>query len=304
MLTIVILCFCQSCSGKTSTFQQSDSDFLTYNGNFHEEIIKPEVEAWKKVAVAMYPRVCDDTETQWAAAQVDSMANALLLHPDIPKGEQIAKLYEIQNMTAYGMSYFAAIIGSYSNPGASRQALRMMQDSYAEIDSLTAVNYDNAHMLVNFEQSAYLNFGLFMELGTQYTDGAPQFVLQNQQMNAYNIAKVNELFNNMSNETQAYRYATLIDNTTFFMTYCPLTFWLTSGTDFQQIHQSQYIEIGTWFDKQVADVNRAIDSNNITNLSEMSSSQYTSMLKQAATYRTQIIRLLADGIMLIDINKP
>lgn len=112
---MVFLLGCISCNGKTTSL---DPDFLAYEGNFHNDIIKPEVEAWKKVAGLIYPRVCDDTDTQWAAALADSLSNNLLKRPNLPVGEQIARLYEIQDITAYGMSYFSAIIRSHTHNGS------------------------------------------------------------------------------------------------------------------------------------------------------------------------------------------
>lgn len=248
--TIIIACtflFSESCKGNKLSEADTISDeyYLAYSGNFNEEIIKPEVHAWQKVAKVIYPRVCDDTETQWAALQADSLANVLLSESNFSNGEQLARLCEIQNTIAYGMSYFSAIIGAYTNPKASEAARMMMQSSYAEIDSLRSTDYKNARMLIAFEQTIYANFGLFMELGTQYSDGEPQFVKNNQEMNALNNAKINVLFKEAKDSVQAFRYSTLINNTTFFMTYCPLAFWL-AGSDFQQENQDEYIKIGSY----------------------------------------------------------
>lgn len=296
-LIILFLLFSISCKGNKLSESDSITDecYYAYSGNFHEEIIKPETQAWQKVARVIYPRVCDDTETQWAAFQADSLANVLLSESTLSNGEQIARLCEIQNTIAYGMSYFSAIIGAYTNPKASEAARMMMQYSYSEIDSLRDTDYNNARMLVAFEQSSYANIGLFMELGTQYSDGEPQFVTNNQEMNAVNNARINVLFQECNDTVQAFRYASLINNTTFFMTYCPLAFWL-AGSDFQQANQDEYIKIGGWFDKQVEQVNTAIYNNNMKDLPKMSLEEYSEIEKQASEYRVRLIELLANGI--------
>lgn len=296
-LIIFFLLFSISCKGNKLSESDSITDecYYAYSGNFHEEIIKPETQAWQKIARIIYPRVCDDTETQWAAFQADSLANVLLSESTLSNGEQIARLCEIQNTIAYGMSYFSAIIGAYTNPKASEAARMMMQYSYSEMDSLRDTDYNNARMLVAFEQSSYANIGLFMELGTQYSDGEPQFVTNNQEMNAVNNAKINVLFKDCNDTVQAFRYASLINNTTFFMTYCPLAFWL-AGSDFQQANQDEYIKIGGWFDKQVEQVNTAIYNNNMKDLPKMSLEKYSEIEKQASEYRVRLIELLANGI--------
>lgn len=260
------------------------------------------MQAWQKVAKVIYPRICDDTETQWAAFQADSLGTILLSLKSLSDGEQLARLYEIQNMIAYGMSYFSAIIGAYTNPDASEAARMMMQSSYAEIDSLRCTDYKNARMLVAFEQTTYANFGLFMELGTQYSDGEPQFVTNNQEMNALNNAKINVLFKEAKDSVQAFRYSTLINNTTFFMTYCPLAFWL-AGSDFQQENQDEYIKIGGWFDEQASEVNKAIIANDIKQLPKMSSERYSEITKQASEYRVRLIHLLEKGIASIQLEQ-
>lgn len=302
--SILVMCFllCStSCKGNNSIGTSgSDDNFLAFNGNFHEEIIKPEVNAWQKVARVMYPRVCDDTETQWAASQVDSLGTALLKHPTMSNGEQLAKLYEIQNMIAYGMSYFVSVIGTYTNPEAAENARMIMHHSYASIDSLKSSGFDNARLLTVFEQSAYANFGIFMELGTQYADGEPSFVANNQEMNMMNAAKTNALFKNLKNEIQAFRYSTIVNNTTFFMTYCPLAFWL-AGNDFQHAHQDEYIKMGAWFDEQASIVNNAIN-NNITSLPQLSSEEFSNLARQASAYRVRLIDLLEEGISSIQIE--
>lgn len=110
-IVVLTMLVTQSCSAKSrGGIDAVNASFLAFNGNYHEEIIKPEVKSWLKVAKVMYPRVCDDTETQWAAELVDSLGNDLLKRNDLPIGEQIARLYEIQDIIAYGMSYFAAVI--------------------------------------------------------------------------------------------------------------------------------------------------------------------------------------------------
>lgn len=296
LLIVSSILFSICCKGYT--LSDSDNYYLAYDGNFHDEIIKPEVQAWQKVAKVIYPHVCDDTEAQWAANLADSLANVLLSSPDLCNGEQVARLCEIENTIAYGMSYFSAIIGAYSNPEASEAARMMMHYSYADLDSLHTIHFNDARLLVAYEQSTFANFGLFMELGTQYSDGEPQFVANNQEMNALNNAMINILFMDLKDPIQSYRYSSIINNTLFFMTYCPMTFWLAGG-DFQQSYQAEYIKIGGWFDEQCANVNKAIYDNDVQRLPDMSLDSYSRFEKQAAEYRARLIELLAEGIATI-----
>ena len=279
IFSIIIIASCGSKAAQTEQATTAKkTDFLIYNGDFHKEIISPQVKAWQEVAKVMYPRVCDDTETEWAAQYADSLANDLLEKKDLPHGEQLTRLYEIENVICYGMSYFSAIIGTPINPEVAQESLTLMQRSYADVDSLKAVNYKSPKLLTEFEQSVYFNFGDFMILGTRYSDGDPQFVTNNIEMNQFNYACVSYLFQFMKNDTQAYRYSTHINNTSFFMTFCPLAFWL-AGEEFQQAHQEEYLKIGGWFDEKAAPVISALQSGSINLLTPISVDEYSSFLK-------------------------
>lgn len=299
VITMVFLLGCISCSGKTTSLE---SDFLAYEGDFHNDIIKPEVEAWKKVTGLIYPRVCDDTDTQWAAALADSLSNDLLNRPNLPVGEQIARLYEIQDIIAYGMSYFSAIIGSHTHPEASEDALRIVRNSYLDMDSLKAIKYDDAELLTKFETNTYYNFGLFMELGVSYDEETPQYVINNQQMQQYNYALVSQLFAKIGDITQAYRYSYIVNNTTFFMTFCPITFLLV-GPEFQQKHQDEYIKIGGYFDSMLSPVKDMVVADKTSELPIITTDEFSKILRESSKARASIVNLLATGISTIPVNQ-
>lgn len=299
LVLVLLILVTMACQGKASdsiySKNESMESFLAYNGDFHNDIIVPQVKAWKELAKVMYPRVCDDTETEWAAFQVDSLANVILKNPLLSKGEQLARLYEIENTACYGMAYFSAVIGSYTNPDASQEALSIIQRSFEAMDTLKANHYKDADLLMLYEQSVYFNYCAFLILGTRYEEGEPQFVTNNIEMNEFNFACLSHLFKNMEDKTLATRYSSIINNTSFFMTFCPLTFWL-AGSAFQEEYMNEYMEIGGWFDKKAAPVISAIRSGGITILSPISEDEFSSLLKQSSDYRAKIINLFAKGI--------
>lgn len=303
-LIVLSMFLTQSCSAKSNeNIDTVNNTFLAFNGNYHEEIIKPELESWLKVAKVMYPIVCDDTETHWAAALVDSLGNDLMKKPDLPIGEQLGRLYEIQDIIAYGMSYFAAIIGSHTHPEASEEALRIISNTNADMDSLKMVKFNVAEMLTKFEVTTYYNFGLFMELNVPYGEAIPHYVLNNQQMKQYNYALINQLFTQLSDKTQSYRYSYIVNNTTFFMTFCPITF-LLAGPDFQQKYQNEYIKIGGNFDSLLSPVKDKIVENKTASLPIITDEEFSKIVKESSIARATIIDLLATGISTIkDLNQ-
>lgn len=298
----VVVCYllgCAACKGGKVSEPKDGADgyYLAYNGNFHDEVIRPEAEAWQKVARVICPRVCDDTEAEWAGHEADSLGGVLLSQPapGMSNGEQMARLCEMQNIIAYGMGYVAAVIGSYSNPEMSEDARMIVMKSDAYLDSLRNADYADARMMMGYEVRAYANFSLFMVLGTRYADGEPQFVANNLAMNYQNASRIKELFDKMSDPVQAYRYSSVISNTSFFLTYCPLTFWL-AGEEFQQSHVNEYIKIGGWFDEQMEVIEKAFEDENVAALPYMSTERYTEIEKQASAYRVRLIELLYEGI--------
>ena len=297
---IIITIFYVSCSGASNTSEIDNA--LAYDGDFHQEIIKPQVEAWQKVAKIMYPRVSDDTEADWAAHVADSIGNAILAEPSLSNGEQLARLYNMENVIAYGMTYFSAIISSYSNPDASQEALATVTTSFNEFDSLRVVGFDSPKHQIDYQLSTYRNFGLFMELGSQYADGEPQFVTNNLNMQQRNAALCQLFLTHLKNETQAYRYSEIVNNTTYFMTFCPLCFWL-AGNEFQELHQNEYLVIGEWFDKKLLIINNCNDETELSSLPEITLEKYSTELKKATDYKVQLIQLLYKGIMSIPVEE-
>ena len=297
---IIITVFYVSCSGASNTSEVDNA--LAYDGDFHQEIIKPQVEAWQKVAKIMYPRVSDDTEADWAAQVADSIGNAILAEPSLSNGEQLARLYNMENVIAYGMTYFSAIISSHSNPDASKDALAIIRTSYKDFDTLRLTGFDNPKSIIDYEISTYRNFGLFMELGSQYEAGEPQFVMNNFNMQKRNVAICHFFFTHMKDEVQAYRYSEIVNNTTYFMTFCPLCFWL-AGNEFQERNQNEYLIIGEWFDKKMQIINNCNDETELSSLPEITIEKYSTELKKATDYKVKLIQLLYKGIMSIPVEE-
>lgn len=295
-LAVLTMILTQSCSAKSSESHSAENtSFLAFNGNYHEEIIKPELQSWLKVAKVMYPRVCDDTETQWAASLVDSLGNDLMKRDDLPVGEQIARLYEIQDIVAYGMSYFGAVIGSYTNPQASADAMNIIRDTKADMDSLKTVNYEAPELLTRFEGATYYNFGLFLELAFHHGEDLPDYVIDNQQMQQRNYAMISQLFKQLKDKTQAYRYSYIVNNTTFFMTFCPMTYLLATP-DFQEKHMNEYIEMGGYFDSLFSPVKDKMTGNQASTLPILTDDEFSKILRESSRIRTIMIDLLANGI--------
>ena len=293
---IGIMYGCHSSSKSTMISMTSTADeFLVYDGDFHEEIIKPQVLAWQEVEKVMYPNVCDDIETYWMSVRADSLSNDLLNRIDLSPEEQVARLCEIQNVIACGIVYFAAIIQLYVNPKASDAALRILERSDIYMDYLRSVDFKDAEILEEYERTVYDNFGLFIELCGGPAKETPQHVTDNKEMRAWNTSKIKKLHDDLKDDRRFYQYSSYIDDTTFFMTYGSLAFIL-AGESFQWAKWPDYKPMAKWFDSRSLKVDRFLDGDKVSKLPEISTKKFSSRLRRASEYRTRIIRLLAEGI--------
>ncbi len=193
------------------------------------------------------------------------------------------------------MSYFVAITGLYTNPEVAKEAQTMMQRSYANLNELKSQNFNDPVTLVKYEETAYHNFTLFFILDTRYQEENPMFVTDNIQMNNWNANLINNLFEKCQNEVQAYRYSKLVNNTTFFMTYCPLSYYL-GGVEFQSKYGPSVHNAALWFDQEVKKVKDAYSLNTLDTLPDISIQEFTDLERQASQYRIEVINLLREAI--------
>ena len=291
----LIILFCAvSCRGNRAS-SKGEENFLSYNGNYHEDIIKPEVLAWKRVASLICHHVSPDTETQWSAMEADSIGDAILSNPRMPVGEQIAMLYEMQNFIAYGMSYLPAVIGL--NKEIALKALNMGRISENMMDSLRKENFSDPQSLVAYQHATYMNFCLFTVAVTQYADGEPQLVASALEANENFKTRSQRLFDEL-NDVQAYRSASLISNTALYITSYVILLSLS-----QPIPREEILPIGIWIDEMTTPIIVAIQENKIPSLN-IRVDDYSETIKEATTQRVHLIRLLADGIEATHVNFP
>lgn len=137
-----------------------------------------------------------------------------------------------------------------------------------------------------------------MELGVPYGEDTPQYIINNQQMQEYNYALISQLFTQLPDKTQSYRYSYIVNNTTFFMTFCPITF-LLAGPEFQQNYQTEYIKIGGYFDSLLSPIKDKIIDNDASTLPILTEAEFSKILRESSSARTIIIDLLATGISTI-----
>lgn len=302
LLTVIIIFFMAFFSAAGNVFAQTnDPTFLDYTGNFHNDIVAPQVRAWKAMAQVIYPRVCDDTETEWAVQKMDSLSNIILGNPNMPKAEQLAMLYEIENYAAYGMSYVVSLIAMTANPEIGEQLTSILPRSNKMLGYLKKDNYNNAILLTEYEEDVYDNFLGMMIVTSQYSNGKPEFINNLINALAYDYQAVDDLYNKVKNKTNAFRNSVLVNNTSFFMTFFNLTYIL-AGSEFIAAHQDEYQKIGGWIDRQSHPVLLSLDDPTMMSIKVFSDDEFSGLWKESIGYRTRIIQLMAQGIETLPLS--
>jgi hypothetical protein len=298
---LLIACTFIQCSRPKKNIKTEEVEYveiLTDPKAFNEHIVKPEALAWKKVAKGIYPQLCDDTETEWAAQQADSIADELIMHgAEKLIDEQNAMLSEIQDYILYGVSYLSAMMGLYSNPTYAHYLLGSVEYTEDLLDSLRLAEFKKDDMFWYYQILPFNYFNWFITLNAGNQDEMSQYVKDNREMLDASYSKIDAIYKSIEDKEQAYRNATIIINTTFFMTYCPMTF-LIRGPEYQQEHQNEYSKMGEWLDNQAETINIAygwkgigIDNykSHLGSLPPISDAEFAKFLKQAAEYRTMIV---------------
>lgn len=290
---VAFLCGFGTATKAQNAAADGDPAFLDYKGDFHKEVIAPQVRAWQKVAKVSFPNVCDDTENQWAVMMVDSIAEMILANPDMPKGEQLAHLYEMENYAAYGMSYLFAILGYHIAPEATQDALAIVPDTEKLLQEMRENGFKDVQQFLELENSVYLNYCLFIFFNTRLTDGSEDIFNNMISANQFNAGAIGLIIQSLKNDIQLYRNSAYIFSNSFYLTFCPMAFWL-GGPEFSNGNMDEYLEIGNWIDSHEVPIINALNEG--LPAPEISLDEYSAFLKQVSEYRARLIELLATAI--------
>ena len=283
-------------SGAASAKDSAEyNGFLEYDGDFHQDIIVPQVKAWQKVASLIYPNISDDTATEWAALKIDSIASVVLDNPYMARGEQLAQIYRMECLAAYGMSYLSAIMISPINPEFSAGALAMVQRSDDLFEELQATDFKSLDKLLEYEYEANYDFCMLCYLLNLINDEDLTFVNQSVDVNDYCAEGSTIIIQQLKNEIQGFRSSYRLSNTAFFLTFYPLSAWL-GGVDFVRKNEKRVMELANWFDSTALIQRSALSEDTIELIPEESTKEFSPIWKKSTDYRAEIILLLAQAI--------
>lgn len=287
---LFLVAFAFGCKSNGTTAQTKDSIEIPLI--IQDSLISAQVKAWKGLAKVIYPNLTDDTEGQWAAELADSIGNEILRNFELSSVEKKAKLLEMENYIAYGMNYFVCTIGIYHAPEVAGAGLRTISSSNYYRDKLRESNFKDLKILMEWETMTYWHFYAFMAMNELVQDAQTENIY-NMQFNYTNYDEyIEKLYNNIDNKEQAYRNCAVIENSLFYMTFVPLTFWNASLL-FREQNQNTYNEIAYWFDGITQPIIRNIKNDAFARINEIDDKQFIELEQKAITYKCYIINNLA-----------
>lgn len=204
-LLFILLFAC--CSQQTKKENEiSDSDW-------HNEVIVPYAEAFNEIA-KVSPIIGGDTETEWAASQIDSLYHVIKSKP-ISITEKFANIAKMQSYMAYGISYFLSVVGIHSEPNTANRVHNICYETDSLFNELKNDNFQPNENLSNLSFISLINYNNYFSL---YNSVISKDTFKSQQ-HLYAIAECMVssiyLYESWGDSIQAYRISSIIEPSAF-----------------------------------------------------------------------------------------
>ena len=287
---ISIICFVCSivcCSSNTNKVSAQDSpEWLSLSKEAQERIVNDYVDALDEFAQVM-PKFGQDTEAQWAADTVHTMAIALR-HDQYPFHKSIATISQMQNYVAYGMAYFNATIGTYKEPRLARYALNIITQSDSLYNSLKEVDFLDVRKLALFNATSVYNMQLFNTLNRINNDRDYNREIF---LSIYSIGALDSLSSvNDYSDMEIYKIASVLESFSYFQMVCPLLALLSGTQEKYDSHIDVITDAAKHIDSQSTLIFDAIDERK--KIEVMSDSDFESWMITTSQHKVKLMKLL------------
>lgn len=288
--TLLIIClfscamFC--CSGVKHDVAQGSPEWLPLSVEAQEIILNDYVAALDEFAQVM-PKFGSDTESQWAADTVHTMATSLRKnHFTFPQSYAI--VCQMQNYTGYGMTYFNAIIGTHTNPELADFALRVTPYCDSIYYRLEDSKFEDVKTLSMFNVLSTENMRLFNTLNrintNQQVDYELEFLFQSLGI-LDSIANLKEYPNKDIFKTSA-----ILESYSFFQMVCPLLKLFSETKEKFDSHLDMIIDAANHFDSQSAPLFQSITDKRKMDI--MSDAEFEEWMITTTQYKIKLLKLL------------
>jgi hypothetical protein len=275
---------CNSNTGKVSA--QDSPEWLTLSKEAQKRIVNDYVDALDEFA-QMMPKFGQDTEAQWAADTVHTMAIALR-HDQYPFHKSIATISQMQNYAAYGMTYFNATIGTYKEPTLARYALNIITQSDSLYKSLKEVDFLDVRKLALFNATSVYNMQLFNTLNRINNDRDYNREIF---LSIYSIAALDSISQIKEySDKEIYKISSVLESFSYFQMVCPLLALLSGTQEKYDSNIDVITDAAKHIDSQSTLIFGAIDERK--KIEVMSDSDFESWMITTSQHKVKLMKLL------------
>lgn len=271
---VMLLC---SCNNKSNNQQVNQAK---QGGELIEEYVK----ALDDFAQIM-PKFGQDTEAQWAADTVHTMATSL--KGDKSSLQRMAIISQMQNYTAYGMAYFNAITGLYENKELASYVLTMIPQCDSIYNELKKSQFENVRLLSLFNIASIQNMQMFVTLN-RLNSNRP--IGEELGSTMYALAAMDSITNVKEySDVDIIKISSVMETYSFFkMIYSLISLFSGSEEKYNE-NMIPMTEFAKFVDTQSSAIFKTIKSQE--KISVMSDDEYEKWMIKATRYKVDMLRL-------------
>ena len=287
ILIATFICSTMCCNSNTGKVSAQDSpEWLTLSKEAQKRIVNDYVDALDEFA-QMMPKFGQDTEAQWAADTVHTMAIALR-HDQYPFHKSIATISQMQNYVAYGMAYFNATIGTYKEPTLARYALNIITQSDSLYNSLKEIDFRDVRKLALFNATSVYNMHLFNTLNRINNDRDYNREIF---LSIYSIAALDSISQIKDySDKEIYKISSVLESFSYFQMVCPLLALLSGTQEKYDSNIDVITDAAKHIDSQSTLIFGAIDERK--KIEVMSDSDFESWMITTSQHKVKLMKLL------------
>ena len=273
---VMLLC---SCNNKSNNQQVNQAK---QGGELIEEYVK----ALDDFAQIM-PKFGQDTEAQWAADTVHTMA-ASLKGNKCSSPQRMAIISQMHNYTAYGMAYFNAITGLYENKELASYVLTMIPQCDSVYNELKKSQFENVRLLSLFNIVSTQNMQMFVTLNRLNTNRPAGEELGS---TMYAIAVMDSLTKNSEySDKDIIKISSVMETYTFFKMIYSLVSLFSGSEEKYNENMIPMTEFAKFVDSQSSAIFKT--AKNKEPIEVMSDDEHEKWLLQATKYKGKMLRLV------------
>lgn len=272
---VMLLC---SCNNKSNNQQVNQAKQVG-------ELIEEYVKALDDFAQIM-PKFGQDTEAQWAADTVHTMA-ASLKGNKCSSPQRMAIISQMHNYTAYGMAYFNAITGLYENKELASYVLTMIPQCDSVYNELKKSQFENVRLQSLFSIASVQNMQMFVTLN-RLNSNRP--IGEELGSTMYALAAMDSITNVKEySDMDIIRISSVMETYSFFkMIYSLISLFSGSEEKYNE-NMIPMTEFAKFVDTQSSAIFKTIKSQE--KIRVMSDDEYEKWMIKATRYKVDMLRL-------------